>query len=62
MRTDGTVSLDHYLRTLLEHKKLIAVVAGLVTAIGFCALVTLLLGILPGPIVELAKASLLPIL
>ena len=35
---------------------------GLVAAIGLCALVTLLLGILPGPLVELAKASLLPVL
>lgn len=34
---------------------------GLVAAIGFCGLVTILLGILPGPVVELAKASLLPI-
>jgi NADH-quinone oxidoreductase subunit N len=34
---------------------------GLVAAIGFCALVTVLLGIIPGPVVELAKASLLPI-
>jgi NADH-quinone oxidoreductase subunit N len=33
----------------------------LVGAIGFCALVTVLLGILPGPFVELAKASLLPL-
>jgi NADH-quinone oxidoreductase subunit N len=34
---------------------------GLVAAIGFCALVTVLLGILPGPLVDLAKASLLPL-
>jgi NADH-quinone oxidoreductase subunit N len=33
----------------------------LVGAIGFCALVTVLLGIFPGPFVELAKASLLPL-
>jgi len=32
----------------------------LLGAVGFCALVTVLLGILPGPFVELAKASLLP--
>ncbi|MCZ6506684.1 MAG: NADH-quinone oxidoreductase subunit N [Acidobacteria bacterium] len=32
---------------------------GLGVTIGFCALVTLLLGILPGPLVELAKSSLL---
>lgn len=32
---------------------------GLVAAIGFCALATLLLGIFPGPLVEFAKASLL---
>ncbi len=30
-------------------------------AIGLCAVVTVLLGLLPGPIVELAKASLLPL-
>jgi NADH-quinone oxidoreductase subunit N len=34
---------------------------GLVAAIGFCALATLLLGLLPGPLVDFAKASLLPI-
>ena len=34
---------------------------GLVAAIGFCALVTLLLGIFPGPLVELARGSLLPL-
>jgi NADH-quinone oxidoreductase subunit N len=34
---------------------------GLVVAIGICALVTLLLGIVPGPLVELAKNSLLPL-
>ncbi len=33
----------------------------LVGAIGFCALVTVVLGIFPGPFVELAKASLLPL-
>lgn len=33
----------------------------LVGAIGFCALVTVILGIFPGPFVELAKASLLPL-
>ena len=33
----------------------------LVAAIGFCALATLLLGILPGPLVEIAKSSLLPL-
>ena len=33
----------------------------LATTIGVCALVTVLLGLLPGPIVELAKASLLPL-
>jgi NADH-quinone oxidoreductase subunit N len=33
----------------------------LAAAIGLCALVTVLLGTLPGPIVELAKASLLPL-
>ncbi len=33
----------------------------LVAAIGFCALVTVLLGLWPGPLVELAKASMLPI-
>jgi len=33
----------------------------LAAAIGLCALITVLLGILPGPIVELAKASLLPL-
>ena len=32
---------------------------GLVVVIGSCALVTLLLGILPGPLVEFAKSSLL---
>ncbi len=35
---------------------------GIVAAIGLCALVTLLLGLVPGPLVELAKASLLPTL
>ncbi|MDH3402998.1 MAG: NADH-quinone oxidoreductase subunit N [Acidobacteriota bacterium] len=34
---------------------------GLVAAIGFCALATLLLGLVPGPLVELAKASVLPL-
>lgn len=34
---------------------------GLVAVIGFCALATLLLGILPGPLVEFAKASVLPL-
>ena len=33
---------------------------GLVAAVGFCAVVTVLLGLLPGRIVELAQASLLP--
>jgi len=33
----------------------------LAAAIGFCALVTLLLGILPGPLVDLAMSSLLPL-
>ncbi len=35
--------------------------AALAGTIGFCAVVTVLLGILPGSIVELAKASLLPL-
>ncbi len=35
---------------------------GLVVAIGFCALATLLLGVWPEPLVEFAKSSLLPIL
>ena len=34
---------------------------GLVAAIGVCALLTVLLGILPGPLVELAQGSLLPL-
>jgi NADH-quinone oxidoreductase subunit N len=34
---------------------------GLLAVIGFCALVTVLLGILPGPLVEIARSSLLPL-
>jgi NADH-quinone oxidoreductase subunit N len=34
---------------------------GLVAAIGFCALVTILLGVFPEPLVQLARASLLPL-
>ena len=34
---------------------------GLVTAIAVCAVITVLLGLFPGPVVELAKASLLPL-
>ncbi len=34
---------------------------GLVTAITVCAVITVLLGLFPGPVVELAKASLLPL-
>jgi hypothetical protein len=33
----------------------------LVGAIAFCALATLVMGILPGPFIELAKSSLLPL-
>ncbi len=33
----------------------------LLAALGFCAAVTVLLGLLPGPLVEIAKASLLPL-
>ncbi len=35
--------------------------AGLVSAIAICAVITVLLGLFPGPLVDLAKASLLPL-
>ena len=34
---------------------------GLVAAIGFCAVVTVILGLLPGIFVDLAKSSILPL-